>query len=445
MKRKRLKDLIAWKNRPDRKPLMLQGARQVGKTYLLEQFGKEAFPQTHRLNFEKKPEACLLFDLDLDPIRLVKELSLFLGTDIDIHRDLLIFDEIQACPKAITSLKYFCEDMPELALCSAGSLLGIHLTPTSYPVGKVDLMSLFPMCFEEFLLALGDQKFLEFMEEPKDSPLPEFVHSHLWNRLKHYFVVGGLPEVVQTYINHQNSPVEAFKQVRKRQNELITIYYADMAKHCGAVNAMHIQRVWNSVPTQLMRNLDGSSSKYVFKGVIPQVNRYQQLVGAIDWLEAAGLIIKISIVESAQIPLKAYNKENFFKLMLFDIGILGAMSDLSAQSILDYEYGSYKGYFAENFVAQEFLQGAGKPLYSWNEGTAEVEFLVDIEGKIIPVEVKSGEVTHSKSLLSFSHKYDPLYSVILSGKNFHFNNKKRRYFYPLYLAGRILKGILLPG
>lgn len=441
MERKQLNDLLAWKNKPGRKPLMLRGARQVGKTYLLEKFGQEAFARTHRINFEKQPEACGLFDADLDPKRIVKALSLFLATDIDIHQDLLIFDEIQVCPKAITSLKYFCEDMPQMALCAAGSLLGIHLTPTSYPVGKVDLMSLYPMTFEEFLLALGDKRYLDAVEEVlkernMSSPLTDFIHNHLWNRLKLYFVVGGLPEVVQTYCSYQDNPVEAFKQVRKKQDELITIYYADMAKHSGKINAMHIQRVWNSVPTQLARNLDGSASKFIFKGVVPQADRYQQLAGPIDWLEAAGLVIKVSIVESAQIPLKAYTKENFFKLLLFDVGILAAMSDLSAQSILTYEYGSYKGYFAENFVAQCLLQATGKQLYCWHEGSAEVEFLQDIGGQVIPIEVKSGWVTHSKSLLSFSQKYNPPYSVILSGKNLHVDSKRKKHFYPLYLAGR---------
>lgn len=437
MERSCYQDLVAWKKRKDRKPLMLKGARQVGKTFLLEQFGHREFPRTHRINFEKKPDACALFDSDLDPKRIVRALGVFLDVDINISEDLLIFDEIQMCPKAITSLKYFCEDLPEMALCSAGSLLGVHLTPTSYPVGKVDTMDLYPMSFQEFLSALGDERYVKYSDDLHlGSTIPELIHAHLWSRLKLYFVVGGLPEVVKVFRDSMQDLVLAFKLTRKKQNELMTIYLADMAKYCGKVNAMHIQRVFSSVPLQLARNLDGSSSKFIFKGVVPQADRYQQLVGALDWLEGAGLVIKVFIVESAQIPLKAFSKENSFKLMLFDVGILGALSDLPPQNIINYDYGTYKGYFAENFVAQELVMKKGKPLYSWHEGKAEVEFLQMINGEVIPFEVKSGSVIHSKSLSSFQEKYAPPYGVVLSGKTLESNQGKRRQNYPLYLAQR---------
>jgi len=438
MKRILLKQLIDWKDRDGRKPLMLRGARQVGKTYLLEHFGKNHFPQFHRINFEKKPKACQFFEIDLDPIRIIKELSIYLGVDINIKKDLLIFDEIQACPKAITSLKYFCEDLPELALCSAGSLLGIHLANTSWPVGKIELEYLNPMSFEEFLLALGDERYLDYLSKfTKKSLTAEPIHHHLWEQLKLYYVTGGLPEVISTYLKYHDRPSLAFEEVRKKQHELIVYYYADMAKHAGKVNAMHIERIWSSIPIQLARNIDGSSSKFQFKGVVPGVRRYQQLVGPIDWLEAAGLIIKVAIANSGLPPTKAYTEENKFKLMIFDIGILGALSDLSPSFILAQDYGSYKGYFAENFVAQEFQTKGIRQLYSWHEGHAEVEFLREIQGKIIPIEVKSGSVTRAKSLQSFSQKYHPPYKLIISGKPFAIDDKRQTHYYPLYMASRI--------
>lgn len=437
MKRNLYQDLLLWKQKKDRKPLMLYGARQVGKTFLLEEFGKQEFPRTHRINFEKTPKACSIFEPDLNPKRILSDLALLLNEKISIKEDLVIFDEIQMCPKAITSLKYFCEDLPELALCSAGSLLGVHFAPASYPVGKVDVMHLFPMSFEEFLKALGEGGFVDRISKlDLDTGLPEAIHEKLFYLLKVYFVVGGLPEVVKTFSEIKEDVVGAFQEVRNKQRALIATYLADMAKHSGKTNAMHIQRVWSSIPLQLARSLDGESSKFVFKGVIPNVNRYQQLVGALDWLQAAGLVLKVSIVEAPVIPLKAYTKENTFKLMLFDVGLLGALSDLRPEEIMQYEYGSYKGYFAENFVAQEFAAQYQEPLFSWHRASSEVEFLRNIGGEVVPFEVKSGSATRSKSLASFHERYKPEVMVILSGRSLEPNRGRKKQHYPLYLAAR---------
>ncbi|MBS0654359.1 MAG: ATP-binding protein, partial [Verrucomicrobia bacterium] len=352
--------------------------------------------------------------------------------DIDIERDLVIFDEIQACPRALTSLKYFQEKMPRLAICAAGSLLGVYLAPVSFPVGKVDILHLYPMSFEEFLLAREDHKSLLVLRDANHLPIPHLAHAHLWQQLKEYFIVGGLPEVVKTFIKHKDNTFVAFQKVREVQKNLITSYLGDIAKHAGSVNAMHIARIFESIPSQLARSQDGSASKYVFKGAVPGIDRYSKLVGAFDWLEKAGLIIKVPIAHSGQLPFSAYSEENVFKLYLFDVGLLGAMSKITPSMIHDYDYGSYKGFFAENYLAQAFLVNGQLSLYSWQEKTAEVEFLFEQGGHAIPIEVKSGWVTQAKSVKIFVEKYHSPYYIIFSAKPLSAREHVQRY--PLYLA-----------
>lgn len=434
MRRLLLTDLLAWKEKTNRKPLILQGTRQVGKTTLLEQFGKEFFPAVHFINFEKDRALEPFFEKSLDPRHLIPELEYYLNRPIQIDRDLLIFDEIQACPKALTSLKYFAEDIPQLALCAAGSLLGIYLGPVSFPVGKVDLMTLHPMSFEEFLMALDEQRVLKLLRSLKlHDSIPEMAHQRLFELLKHYFIVGGLPEVVKIFCEERHNLLTAFNKVRLKQNAILDTYLADIAKHSGKVNAMHIARVLQSVPSQLAQSQDGSAGKFKFKGVVPGIDKYSRLVNAIDWLEAARLVIKVPIVNSGKIPFSAYTTEGTFKLYLFDVGLLGAMGNLSPQAILMYDYGSYKGYFAENYVAQAFLTKGFRQLYSWQEKQAEVEFLYEDTGKAVPIEVKSGKVTHSKSAKIFADKYRSPYRVIFSAKPPSANQELQGY--PLYLAG----------
>lgn len=406
----------------------------MGKTHLLKEFGRVHFSNFHYFNFEKETELAKIFEKNLIPERILADLSFYTDSPIAIGKDLVIFDEIQEVPRALTSLKYFCEDCPELHLCAAGSLLGVHLNSVSFPVGKVTFQTLKPMSFEEFLMA-NDDKGLPFIENiSSNDPIPEIVHEHLWEQLKHYFIVGGLPEAISTYLEHRKDLYMAFSRVRKKQEDLLNTYYADISKHSGKVNAMHIDRVLKSIPMQLQQVHDGSFSRYKFKGVIPGITHYDRLSGAIDWLEAAGLIIKVHIVNSGHLPFLGYSKENIFKLLMFDVGILGSMSQLSPKVILDYEYGSYKGYFAENFVAQEFAQGGKDPLYSWQEKKSELEFILEEDGKAIPIEVKSGKITKSSSLKVFYEKYHPPYQVIFSGRPLDVSQEKVRY-YPLYLAG----------
>src|SRR3990167_4160010 len=435
MKRDLIQQLIKWADNPHRKPLLLNGVRQVGKTYLLKQFGAARFQQTHYFNFEKETELHAIFAKNLEPKRILSELKFYANHTIDEKRDLIIFDEIQACPSALTSLKYFQEEMPELSLASAGSLLGLSLGGGSFPVGKVDMLTLHPLSFYEFLKAMDDQKSLSLLSKiTLQSPFPEIIHQHLWGQLKIYLVVGGLPEAVNVYLENKQDSYMAFQKVRDKQHELILGYYSDIAKHAGKINSMHIDRVWRSVPSQLSAAHDGNAEKFSFKNIIPTINRYSRLVNVIDWLEATHLVIKIPIINHASLPFSAYCKNNTFKLFMFDVGILGAMSNLSPKTILDYDYGTYKGYFAENFIAQMFLTAEPKRLYSWRENTAEIEFLRDINGNIIPIEVKSGWVTKAKSLAIFSEKYQPKYRVIFSAKNLYCDHTLKTHYYPIYLA-----------
>lgn len=399
-------------------------------------FGEESFPRYHYVNFEKYQDIGKIFEENLEPARIISEIELLLKRAIDIEHDLVIFDEIQACPKALTSLKYFCEDMPELALCAAGSLLGIHLNDASFPVGKVDWIDMYPLSFEEFLMALGEDQLLAVLaNSTMDSVFPDMGHQRLWDCLKCYFIVGGLPEVVTTYLAQRAHMVSALAAVREKQEDLIRTYYADIAKHAGKVNAMHIDRVWQAVPTQLATTQNGSANKFKFKGVVPGVDRYRRLVNVIDWLVNAGLIIKVKVVDTSQSPLSAYAKDSSFKLFIFDVGLLGAMSGIAPALILKYDYGSYKGYFAENFVCQELYCVDSKPLYSWQEKTAEIEFLKEFNGSIIPIEVKSGSSTRAKSLKVYAAKYQPNAQVILSANKKPESKSANMVRLPLYMTG----------
>jgi len=435
MKRKIIQELKKWKQKKDRKPLILTGVRQTGKTYSLKEFGKHHFPAVHYVNFEQNKKVAALFQDDFDPQRILNSLSFLLDKTIDTKNDLIILDEIQECPAALTCLKYFSEQRPELALCCAGSLLGLHLNKSSFPVGKVDLLHLCPMTFAEFLEAQGDLKSLSVLDHCtlKDK-LSDIIHEHLWQQFKYYLITGGLPEVVHTYVTHKENLHTAFTLVRKKQNELIFGYYADIAKHSGKINAMHIDRIWRAIPSQLAQSQDGSSKRFQFKGIIPGIDRYQRLANVIDWLIAAELIIKVPIIEHVELPLAAYTEESYFKLYLFDIGILGALSNLPPQSILDYNYGTYKGYIAENFVAQEFIGKGMSHLYSWQRDRAEIEFLYPIDTQLIPIEVKSGQITRNQSLNKYAEKYRPPYRTTLSAKTLHIDFEHASHHYPLYMA-----------
>ena len=384
----------------------------MGKTFLLKEFGKRHFPETHYFNFEEDKGLGTIFNGDLKVARIVDDLSLHQGKEIR-DEDLVIFDEVQACPLALTSLKYFCENRPDGYLIAAGSLLGIHLS-SSFPVGKVKFLDLHPLNFDEFLLALGETAFhKKLSNQARDFSIPDSVHEKLFKLFLLYLIVGGMPEAVKTYVENMGSSVKAFKAVREVQRDLITGYTNDIAKHSGKMSALNIERVWRSVASQLSLSHDGTAKKYRFKDVLSGQKSFRDLAGPIDWLKKAGLILQVKIVNKGSMPSEAYTKENRFKLLLHDSGLLGCMADLDPVVLLSWSFGTYKGYYAENYVAQE-LTSLGYPLYSWEEGTAEIEFLLSRGDQNIPVEVKSGHVVKAKSLLMFHKKYSPERSLVIS-------------------------------
>lgn len=434
MDRSIMQDLVAWKAKKSRTPLILKGVRQSGKTYVLKAFGKAHFPRTHYFNFEQSPGLAAIFEGELDPSRILLELSFQVNEAIRPETDLIIFDEIQACPRALTSLKYFCEQAADIALCAAGSLLGLHLNDVSFPVGKVTFLHLYPMSFLEFLHAVGEDALHHYLRDYDEKTIiPRSIHERFWECLKIYFVVGGMPAVINAYLEYRDIPYTAFERVREKQNDLIVAYQADIAKHSGKTNAMHIDRVWRDVPAQLARSMDGGAQKFKFKGVLPGVDRYQRMADTIDWLCAAELVIKVPVIETPRVPLSAHIKESWFKLYMNDVGLLGAMSGLPVKMLLDQNYGSYKGYFAENYVAQSMLSSGKRELFSWQQGRTEVEFLTMCDAGVIPIEVKSGHVTKAQSLQAFIKKYSPSYAIIYSAKPMEMYDALLRH-YPLYVA-----------
>jgi len=308
--------------------------------------------------------------------------------------------------------------MPELALCAAGSLLGVTLHMDSFPVGKVQFLDMHPLSFDEFLDGVGKERLAELIRKHDlTQPLPETAHEQLWELWKRYLVVGGLPEAVNHYRERQENLYEAVQMVRKTQRDLLDAYLADMAKHCGKTNALHIEKLWRNVPAQLAQAQNGSAGKFKLREGIPGIRGYERLSAPLDWLEGANLLIRVPIIDAVGVPLFGYVKENRFKLYFFDVGLLGSMSGVAPATFLNYDFGSYQGYVAENFVAQELRAAGDKTLYCWQGRTAEVEFLLEKEGEIMPVEVKSGWVTQSKSLKVYAERYHPSKTYILSANN----------------------------
>lgn len=436
MKRNISLKLEAWLKNPARKPLILRGTRQVGKTYSVEEFAKSHFKNFHVYNFEENKTLHKIFEKDFDTKRILEELSYVNQVPIDINNDLVFFDEIQECPKALTSLKYFCENMRELAIVSAGSLLGVRLSSESFPVGKVDFLHLFPMNFREFLMANENQMLVQAYDNAScEGAIADMAHSQLWKELLNYYVTGGMPEAVKTYIaNKENKPV-AFGEVRRIQKALLDSFNKDFAKHSGKNNAVNIVSVLENVPLQMSKTTDDSTKRYFFNHVIPGKKSFAQLQGPIDWLEKAGLVLKIYICNRAETPLKAFCKNNIFKLFVFDVGLLGTMLSLPVGAILDQDYGISKGYLAENFVAQEFVAAGDEELYSWTERNSEIEFLKNLDNEIVPIEVKSGYQTQAKSLKQFLIKYSPKKAIKLSANQYSRSGSVVNL--PLYLAGKL--------
>ena len=438
-----------WLHQLDRKPLIVLGARQIGKTYSLREFGATKFTKVHEFNFQSNRKLHKIFSGDLDTKRIIRELEFVSDTSIVPNgQELIFFDEIQECPEALTSLKYFCENLPEIPLVAAGSLLGLHLAPSSFPVGKVDIFHMFPMSFQEFVETTCSEResavFREGIINPKS--LSEVAHEKFWLLFKCYLITGGLPESITTWqkLGGVGGGVKAFAGTREKLATIITSYMADISKHAGKINGMHIERVWKHIPQQLAAAVDEATGRFKFKDVVAGTNSYRDLIGPIDWLQKSGLLLNVSICHSIASPIGAYTKHNIFKLYMFDCGILGAMLSMPIKTVMDFDFGSYKGFYAENFVAQEILAGSPSPanpitLHSWSEGRAEIEFIFESDTGITPVEVKSGNRIRAKSLKSYVVRYTPKQTVILSARrpSVSIQNNVKLINLPLYFAGAL--------
>lgn len=445
MKRSIITELKAWKDKNYRKPLILKGARQVGKTYILDLFGKEFFikngAQYHHIDLRAEKKLHSLFQDTQSPQEILNYIQLSLNKKIDIHRDLLILDEIQECPGAITSLKYFEQDMKSLAVIAAGSHLGLVKNQDAFPVGKVNFLYMFPLTFAEFLQAFDEALFSEYEKIGLNfiQTLPTFLHQKLLEVLRWYFFTGGLPEVVKVFLeSFQQDQISAIRGAREVQNELIEGYKSDFVKYSGTVNANHILRVFEAVPAQLSQVYDDGTKKLIFQGMIPNQKGFHRIAGPLEWLVKSRLSIKSFIASKAEQPLLSYCRPNQFKVFLFDIGILNAMLKTEPESILTDGLGNYKGYLAENFVATELFAKTNDHLVSWQEGQSEIEFLIMTGAGVVPLEVKSSSRSRrAKSLNSFVDHYRPKEAYKLTGQNFGIHPKNQIKTLPLYLVSKI--------
>lgn len=430
MKRDIYKHLEEWKQSPRRKPLVLNGARQVGKTYSLKHFGKTSFQKTAYLNFEKDEKLCRYFEETLDPKQLIQIIGIHTEIEIDPVNTLLIFDEIQECPRALNSLKYFCEEANEYHVVAAGSLLGVKTAgDKGFPVGKVNFLNLHPLTFFEFLSALGNEKLRQYLEEYNTfEPIPTPMHEKLVQLLKFYLLIGGMPEAVAEYVKNGSLNV-----VREIQLEILSAYERDFSKHAPPHEIMKITTVWKQVHRQLAKE----NKKFIF-AAIRKSARGRDYEDAIQWLSDAGLIHKSYLVEAPKFPLSAYADNNTFKIFLLDVGLLGAQSSLSPQVILegDLLFTEFKGALTENFVAQELIATRHKEPYYWaSEGTAKVDFLIEEDHAIYPLEVKSGSSLKKKSLLVYNQKYSP--ARLNRATTLNLKHDGEIYNYPLYLISLI--------
>jgi len=435
MKRNFWHILLAWKEAKQRKPLLVQGARQVGKTWLLRAFGQAMFANHVLLDFAEDPGLRGLFTADLRPRRILTDLSVYLNRDISLDDTLLIFDEIQLCPEALTSLKYFHEAFPDATICASGSLLGLGLSEQNFPVGKVQREWLRPLSFLEFLEAVGEAPLAGALVEAAlhCRPLAPAIHQKAFGLCKEYMITGGMPEVVKRYIELRESRVAALQTVRNLQRELVDSYLDDIAKHAGSLKAIRIAGVFRNIPEQLARESSGSR-KFVFKDVLPGRSTYDLLEGPIEWLIKAGLIHRVRVCRAIRHPLAAHAEKNAFILYLFDVGILGAMLHLDPAAIHLYDFGQFKGFLAENLVLDELVCAGVGPLYTWRGASSEIEFILPVGDQVIPIEVKAGINTKAKSMRVFRDKYGPEKAVLLTALGTNQLDKGLLHA-PLYLAG----------
>lgn len=429
MKRNAIKELYEWKENNDRKPLVILGARQVGKTWLMKEFGKEAYKKCAYVNFEDNDDLRGMFEHDFDIQRIIANLQW--ATDVTIDEDtLVILDEIQEAPRGITVLKYFQEKAPQYHVIAAGSLLGIAMHKNdSFPVGKVDFMHLYPLSFYEFLNAIGEKKMVDLLQA-KDWTMLTMVRAKFEERLRQYYFVGGMPAAVLAFVNDGD-----LNKVRTIQKSIIEAYERDFSKHAPAIEVPRIRMVWHSIPSQLSKE----NRKFIY-GMIKEGARAKDFELAIEWLKDAGLIYKVNRCKKAQLPLAAYEDFSAFKMFLSDIGLMGAMSNIPVQSLLNGNmlFSDFKGALTEQFVLQQMKTNQSLSIYYWSADNSrgEIDFLVQQEEKVIPIEVKAEENLQAKSLRMFVER-----NPGLKGYRFSMSPYREQDWlvnYPLYSVLTIL-------
>ena len=431
MDRFALEKLKQWKEKKNRKPLIIRGARQVGKTWLMKEFGRTCFKKMAYVNFDSNTRMRQVFEGDINIERLILAISAETGVSIDSRDTLLIFDEVQEVPKALTALKYFCEEASEYAIVAAGSLLGVAMHKgTSFPVGKVDFMDLYPLSFREFLCALGEMRFAEILDS-SDTDMVTMFKSKYIDRLREYYFVGGMPEVVQSYLDSKD-----FNQVREIQKNLLNYYQQDFSKHAEATLVSRLNLVWNSIPMQLAKE----NKKYIY-GQVREGARAKDFELAIQWLMDCGLIHKVQRIKKPGLPLKAYLDLDAFKIYLLDIGLLMAMVDLDARVIIDGNriFTEFKGALTEQYVLQQLIADLGIEAYyySTEKSSGEIDFLLQGKSSILPLEVKAEENLRAKSLKAFCEKYHPACAVRTSMSDYR--EQEWMTNIPLYNICRIKK------
>lgn len=415
MERIILRDLIKWKeNTRDRQPLLLYGARQVGKTYILQEFGRDYYKNSIYINFERMPIVGEFFDGDLFPDRLIQLLEEYFNQKIIPGDTLLIFDEIQACERALTSLKYFCEEAPEYHVIGAGSLLGVavHREKFSFPVGKVTMKTLYPFRFDEFLMATGNKTLVGLIQEHYDNmtEMPEETHKELLRWLRRYYFVGGMPAAIKKYLDE-----ESFVNIPEIQSMILNSYTADMAKYSTVGECTKIQNAFKSLPAQLSKDNKKFQYKLIRKGATAGL-----FGDSISWLEMAGVAIKCDRTTRGELPINVFRDVSAFKLYLSDVGLLSAFTNILPDSIMRDELSDvYKGALAENYVAQT-LKVKHRDLFYWTSDSpeSEVDFVIQLDGKVVPIEVKYDTNVHARSIKHFVAMYHPVEVIRLSARNF---------------------------
>ena len=425
MKRDIYQDLVAWKGSTRRKPLLLKGARQTGKTYLLKEFGQQEYEQVCYFNFEEEPGLKDLFNSSLNPVKLLSNLAIFLKKEIRPGRDLIVFDEIQVSNEALNALKYFAEDANDYHIAAAGSLLGVKLSKQkSFPVGKVNFINLHPLTFVEFLNAVGESRYRDLLQSlTVPEPLPPPFHEELLGLLRKYCVTGGMPEVVDHYARTGDLP-----GVREIQKEILSSYVLDFAKHAPTSDIPKLSLIWNSIPAQLARE----NRKFMFSAIRSGA-RAREYENALIWLDDAGLIHRAFPVTAPRLPLSSYANRDAFKVYTMDVGLLGAMSGLSPSALIEGNrlFTEFKGALTENFVAQQLHSSFQSELFYWtSQAQAEVDFICQANDLICPLEVKSGENTRARSLTSYAVRYHPPWLV--SATLMNFKRTGSRVNIPLY-------------